>query len=1327
MAQCSFEPDDNLLNQASEQRIPCGFLKLITGDRICVYSDYEGWGFGSQTGVKGESGLFPLEAVHFVQKQSQTDFITEGSSLVEEINEVTQKWWARIKDIYSKHTEMHYLDEVLDFIDEMLSARKKILSGGVPSEELNSLRIQLSRKIDRGNMLLSLNVTVRKENGVPFDPEAISILQTYQEHRKAHKKIGTDVKDQSDFTFEAFSVVLRVQSIELHMKYNCEISMVLYDLDSKRFITDTFTFVWKSNEKSTRDLNIRALFTNFFREDIGRRLVLVTRVAHIAPIESSSSTLKKNHEPGPPSLYCRQGSLTNPYPYAYYVFMTSILVYAFDFLDLTTIFENPQPSNDAKDKCFETISASGVKWSSDYRSFVHFHEDKPHWFENVKIKLSEDTSRDLHLRITFYSRKPYDKGKPEKGPFAMAHVRLLWNAALLPNGDHELLVYKIESSNYDDTNTGYLPLPQTRKTSSPNLVTSLAALASPVGDTENEMVRFLCPLLDALFEMWEERDQLELPVFDAIVSVLRLTDEQRHSKSSEILKKYMDRFPYSEAAIKLMRCLNHYIASAATSNNEKTRNSLKVMGHVFRTVIQSKKSGDSFSSENLFSTKFRDNLESVLESLIGLMGESRERMAVQNTALKHLPSIIDPISLSGAYEPTNLCKFLIRVIHGFGKNIVARERLGFVAHLIETHLFEIPACRSLLLPRCLDLVLVHLDPDCCEEKEFVERANECVSIMGNLVERLFPSVISPPTSSYGTDEELNLIINIMYRSIVQAMAHISRYNAATDELRGQFFALILALLNKMSAQIFGQYIENRSTDIDKMDFLMEMVQMIRDLLCKCPFPTTWQHMIMLQNKTVHKALRFVMSAIQGYFSNEKGSFYSDIWQEYMLTMVCFVTQPPLQSSDEWLRDETDVRFQLRKAAAKDLRSMWFRLTPSQKMEYIPRLVGAFLKVALVEDDETRDATIPIFFDMMQCEYHSCIEDNKSFKKFWDELITQLDCLVGQGKGTRAFQEHFIRILTSQCQSDKELWDGGGRDFISRVDHLLNHLFEYRLVRETSDCMENGMNRTVQLLRYYEKYGHHDLYITYVYKLYDLHMIYQNEIEAAKTLMLHANTLSWDEVELDESLVSRRLNRQCATQRQLKDRLLSEAADLFAQGEMWEDAIHILRELVPVYEKTYVDYDKLASLMICNVDPISLSCPFDDAHVNPSIKDYYRHYNIRDFEYSRLEERKDTKWTIVEDSEVMRTWIIKRRLVTSERLPGILRFSQVISTSAAIPVNPLRRSVEQMQRKNKELMETALLVLHDRLHAVKKLSGEILGVVRPAVMGGIKNYEVTKPI
>ncbi|VDM71042.1 unnamed protein product, partial [Strongylus vulgaris] len=204
---------------------------------------------------------------------------------------------------------MHYFNEVLDFIDYMLSVRQKILSGGVPSEELNALRIQLARKIDRGNMLLSLNVTIRDEHGLAYDPDSISFLQTYNEHLNAQKRVATDSfkLDPQEKPAKAFCLLLRVQCVELQMKYNCEITMVLYDMEAKHFVSDTFTFIWKSsNEQSSRDLNIRGLFTNFTHADIGKRLVLITRVAHISPVEHTSSTLRRNQEPGPPNLYCRQ-------------------------------------------------------------------------------------------------------------------------------------------------------------------------------------------------------------------------------------------------------------------------------------------------------------------------------------------------------------------------------------------------------------------------------------------------------------------------------------------------------------------------------------------------------------------------------------------------------------------------------------------------------------------------------------------------------------------------------------------------------------------------------------------------------------------------------------------------------------------------------------------------------------------------------------------------------------------------------------------------------------------------------------------------------------
>ncbi|VDO57033.1 unnamed protein product, partial [Haemonchus placei] len=381
----NFAANEELIENAASKKAPCCFLNLIAGDRICVFAEKDGWAIGSRVGSRADAGLFPLVAVKFVNRHSQTDPTAEGANIVEEISQVTQIWWRKIK------------------------------------------------------------------------------------------------VDANEKTPKAFCVLLRVQSIELQMKQNCEISMVLYDFERKQHASDTFAFIWKSNETNSRDLNISGLFANFNQSDIGRRLVLITRVARIAPVEHTSSTLRRNQEPGPTSLYCRQ-------------------VFAFDFFDMTSVFTNPQPSHDAKDKviflnkdqnfdqllkslqttakvpklsassddgkilistqvytnglselklrrpylftrnpptiisrcdyagpasgevrndlyvtliqgeftsksserniearmhlvegngrivpdCFETVSTGSMKLSSEYRSFVYIHEDKPVWFENVK-------------------------------------------------------------------------------------------------------------------------------------------------------------------------------------------------------------------------------------------------------------------------------------------------------------------------------------------------------------------------------------------------------------------------------------------------------------------------------------------------------------------------------------------------------------------------------------------------------------------------------------------------------------------------------------------------------------------------------------------------------------------------------------------------------------------------------------------------------------------------------------------------------------------------------------------------------------------------------
>ncbi|KAK6044694.1 hypothetical protein COOONC_17800 [Cooperia oncophora] len=100
-----------------------------------------------------------------------------------------------------------------------------------------------------------------------------------------------------------------------------------------------------------------------------------------------------------------------------------------------------------------------------------------------------------------------------------------------------------------------------------------------------------------------------------------------------------------------MRCLNHYIASASTVNNEKTRNLFKVLGLVFRTVVQSKRSGDNFCDDEGHTTKFRSQLDSVLDSLVSLMArqgkeDGKGRTQLSNTCQQSWIQFVQVVLMS---------------------------------------------------------------------------------------------------------------------------------------------------------------------------------------------------------------------------------------------------------------------------------------------------------------------------------------------------------------------------------------------------------------------------------------------------------------------------------------------------------------------------------------------------------------------------------------------------------------------------------------------------------------------------------------------------------
>lgn len=105
-------------------------------------------------------------------------------------------------------------------------------------------------------------------------------------------------------------------------------------------------------------------------------------------------------------------------------------------------------------------------------------------------------------------------------------------------------------------------------------------------------------------------------------------------------------------------------------------------------------------------------------------------------------------------------------------------------------------------------------------------------------------------------------------------------------------------------------------------------------------------------------------------------------------------------------------------------------------------------------------------------------------KFSDEFITQLDPLLDSNRGGPSFRSQLFQMLKDRGVSKPRLeldvkFQIDFALFVKKIDKLLELLLNYRQVRLNSDCVENGMFCTVQLIDFYHSIDQDALYVSYL--------------------------------------------------------------------------------------------------------------------------------------------------------------------------------------------------------------------------------------------------------
>ncbi|XP_053150926.1 dedicator of cytokinesis protein 2 isoform X2 [Hemicordylus capensis] len=1080
---------------------------------------------------------------------------------------------------------------------------------------------------------------------------------------------------------------------------------------------------------------------------------------------------------------------------------------------------------------------AGDKPMSEYKSAVYYQVKQPRWMETLKVALPIEDMQKIHLRFTFRHRSSQEsKDKGEKN-FAMAYVKLMKeDGTTLLDGFHDLAVLKGDSKKMEDA-SAYLSLPSSRHHVDSKFSTlsrsssSVGGLSASLRDsfaistlvcstklTQNvgllgllkwrmkpellqenleklkivdgeEIVKFLQDTLDALFNIMMEHshsDTYDILVFDALIYIIGLIADRKFQHFNTVLEAYIQQhFSATLAYKKLMTVLKTYLDTSSRGEQcEPVLRTLKALEYVFKFIVRSR---TLFSQlyEGKELTEFEEAMRKLFESINNLMkSQHKITILLQVAALKYIPSVLHDVET--VFDVKLLSQLLYEFYTCMPPEKLQKQKVQSMNAIVRSNLFKKQECRDILLPVITKELKELLDPR--EEPQLLlQEKKYCVELLNSILEVL--SCQDAESTFQHIQEIMVQLLRIINRNVIRM--------GRDDALISRFVACMTAILNQMDDQHYSSYIETFQTSSELVDFLMETFIMFKDLIGKNVYPLDWMAMSMVQNRVFLRAInKFSETMNQKFLENM--NFEEQLWNNYFHLAVAFITQDSLQ-----LEQFSHAKFikilnkygDMRRLIGFAIRDMWYKLGQN-KIRFIPGMVGPILEMTLIPEAELRKATIPIFFDMMLCEYGNTGE----FKKFENEIILKLDHEVEGGRGDEQYLQLFESILT-ECSSTYPPIAKSVETFVSLVKGLLEKLLDYRAMMN-DESKDNRMSCTVNLLNFYKEINREEMYIRYLYKLRDLHLDSENYTEAAYTLLLHAWLLKWSDEQCTPQVMQTEF-QSSQTHRQLKEHLYAMIIEYFDKGKMWEEAIYLCKQLAEQYEMEVFDYELLSQNLIQqakfyenimkilrpkpdyfavgyygqgfptflrnkvfiyrgkeyerredfqaqlishfpNAEKMNTTAPpgeniknstgqymqcftvqpvleehirFKNKAVPDQIINFYKSNHVQRFHYSRPVR----KGSVDPENEFASMWIERTSYITAYKLPGILRWFEVVSMSQTT-ISPLENAIETMSMTNEKILAIINQYQNDENLPINPLSMLLNGIVDPAVMGGFAKYE-----